>query len=411
MMPMRRMVAALAVAWSAIISACRKSDADVQAQSLDDGRQWLDARAIPAPTSPALLRAAAANALNQVAVSENLLLEVIRAQPTSDSARRAHLLLSRIYLRQGRYERLIANLDEWSRLFPGGEDVQKERADIEQFRGLPDQIAGPRRLSSLPHGLGNDFAAPVTINGKPATYLLDTGAWMSVMTEAEATRLGLTIRTGAGVLSDPSGKGTPISTAVASDVSLGAMSFRNVSFAILPDVEPWRSMPPGRGGILGIPILLDVGCLHWARGGTWELGCAGAGTRDSANLVFFENRLLVGSTISGTRVFGTLDTGAETTDLNANFAQQFAETIGRNGVKDTTSITGSGGTTTFESVVLPNVGFDIGGARVALRPAHVTMQQASVMGGRCCVGNVGLDLLLQTGALTIDFSTMTLRLR
>jgi hypothetical protein len=59
----------------------------------------------------------------------------------------------------------------------------------------------------------------------------------------------------------------------------------------------------------------------------------------------------------------------------------------------------------------PDVTFGIGGALVALRPAHVTMQQNPAMGGRCCVGNIGLDLLLQTGEVAIDFSTMTLRLR
>jgi predicted aspartyl protease len=251
----------------------------------------------------------------------------------------------------------------------------------------------------------------VTINGKPANYLLDTGAWLSVMTEGEAKRLGLVIREGTGVLSDASGKGTKVRTAVASDLSLGAMSFHNVSFAILPDVEPFRSMEVGRGGILGIPILLEVGCVRWVKGGTWELGCATASSRDSANLVFFENQLLVAATVSGTSGFGVLDTGAETTDLNANFARQFADALARNGVKDTTTIAGVGGTTATESVTLPTLDFDIGGTQVALRPAHVTMQRTSALGGKCCVGNIGLDLLLQTGALTIDFKTMTLRLR
>jgi hypothetical protein len=39
------------------------------------------------------------------------------------------------------------------------------------------------------------------------------------------------------------------------------------------------------------------------------------------------------------------------------------------------------------------------------------MQQNPAMGGQCCIGNIGLDLLLQSGALTIDFSSMVLRLR
>lgn len=392
--------------------ACRRS-ADVPKDSaLDDGRRWVNGRATLASTSPALVRAAAASAVNQSAVSESLLHVVIRTQPKSDSARSAHLLLSRIYLRAGQYRRLIDNLDDWTRSFPDGADVQKEQADIEQFRGLPDQISGPRRPSTLRHGDSADFNAPLSVNGQPAAYLLDTGAWMSVMSEPEAKRLGLTIRADAGVLAEPSGKGVRFRTAVAKEVTVGAMSFRNVSFAILPDEEPWHSMPPGRGGILGIPILLEIGCIRWTTGGTWELGCAsGAQTADSANLVFFENHLLVATTVAGKREFATLDTGAETTDLNANFALEFANDVARRGSRDTTSVVGAGGTARIASVTLPNVDFDLGGLLVTLHPAHVTTQQNASLGGRCCIGNLGLDLLLQRGVVTLDFSSMVVRLR
>src|SRR5207244_1702566 len=320
-----RLIAAILVPMMSIALACRRPDTVPKDVALDDGRHWLDARATLTSTSPALLRAAAANALNHPAVSEGLLKDVIRAQPASDSARRAHELLSRIYLRSGQYERLIANLDQWSRSFPDGADVRKEQADVEQFRGLPDQVNGPRRASTLPHGAERDFNAPLSINGTPAAYLLDTGAWMSVMTETEAKRLRMTVREAGGVLSDSSGKGAKFRTAVAQELTLGSMSFRDVSFAILPDEEPWKSMPVGRAGIIGVPILLEMGCIRWTNGGTWELGCVGGGTLDSANMVFYENRLLVAATVSGNRAFATLDTGAETTDLNANFGRQFAD--------------------------------------------------------------------------------------
>lgn len=393
-------------------SGCRTGEIVSGNQALDDGRQWLDPRAIPAPTAPALLRAAAANARNQTAISESLLLDIIRTQPASESARGAHKLLSRIYLRSGQYRRLIANLDQWARDFPNGQDVRKEREAIELFRGLPDQINGQRARATLSHGGSSDFSAPMSVNGLPATYLLDTGAWISVMTEAEARRFGMTIRAGTGLVSEPSGKGVSIRMAVAKDLVLGGMTFHDVSFGILPDVEPWRSMPPGRGGIIGIPILQSVGCIRWAKGGTWELGCMTDGTASgTANLVFYENKALVAATVFGERVFLTLDTGAETTDLNAHFARQFSKQVEGLGTKGTTSMTGAGGTAVIESLTLPEVTFAVGGSPVALRPAHVTMQENPALGGRCCVGNIGLDLLLQTGEIVIDFSTMTLRLR
>ena len=54
--------------------------------------------------------------------------------------------------------------------------------------------------------------------------------------------------------------------------------------------------------------------------------------------------------------------------------------------------------------------FGIGPAEVLLRPATVTLQRIGVIGGECCVGNAGQDLLKQAAGFTIDFSAMTLRL-
>lgn len=57
----------------------------------------------------------------------------------------------------------------------------------------------------------------------------------------------------------------------------------------------------------------------------------------------------------------------------------------------------------------PEVIFEIGGTAVALRPTIVTRQRNPSMGGDCCVANIGLNLLTQTGGFTIDFSRLLLR--
>jgi predicted aspartyl protease len=242
--------------------------------------------------------------------------------------------------------------------------------------------------------------------------LLDTGAWISVMTIAEAKRFGLTIREGSGVIGEASGKGVTVRTAVAKTLSVGSMIFHDVSFAILPDIEPWKSMPPGHGGIIGVPVLSQFGCIRWMKGGRWEVGCRDASSRsNTTNMVFVGNHLVLASTVSNRQVFMTLDTGAETTDLNTNFAQQFAREIQDLGTRDTTPVSGLGGTAVIDSVTLPQLNFLIGGKSVTLHAAHVTMQENSALGGRCCIGNIGLDLLLQSGGVTIDLSEMTLRIR
>jgi predicted aspartyl protease len=241
---------------------------------------------------------------------------IIRLQPKSDDASQAYELLSRIYLRSGRYSRLVDNFDRWAALFPNRPEVLRERKDIEPFRGLPDQRNPPPRLSTLRHEAGNDWSVPLSINGKFASYLFDTGAWVSVMSEAEAIRLGLEIRPGSASMGDPSGNGFRFRTAVAKDVRLGAMRFRDVSFAV----------PEGREtfGLLGIPFWLALRHVKWSSAGTWELGGpAAASEPTSRNVVFSGNHFLLATSVSGSRAFAFFDTGAMNTDLNQNFADGF----------------------------------------------------------------------------------------
>lgn len=376
--------------------ACAQEQAE-----LDDGRQWLESEARPTEDAPPLVRAAAAAALNDSAEAERLLRSVIRAEPKADGANRAYELLSRIYLRSGQYARLIQNLDAWANDFPDRPQVSEEQADVELFRGLPDQINGSRRLLRLVHEGGDDFSIPLSINGQAATYLVDTGAWVSVMTEADALRLDVIPTTSRGTIGDASGSGASARTAVAREVTIGAMQFQDVSFIVLPGDES--------GGIVGMPILLALGRVHWSNDGGWQL-VEGSEPRpnENANLVFYENKLLLSTEVLAKRVFGTLDTGAVTTDLNSNFAATFAELVEQTGTKQTNDITGLGGTTRFEAVLLPEVRFVISGAEPALSPALVTLQTLPSMGGECCVGNIGRDLLTQSGGFTIDFSSMTL---
>jgi predicted aspartyl protease len=376
---------------------------------LYNGRQWIERRVTLTERSPTILRGAAATALNDPASAERLLRSIIHAEPRSDAANHAHRMLSQIYQRSGRYRQLVENLEEWSRAFPESEDVREARKDVERFRGLPNQVNGPRRRSTLSHDPG-DISVPISINHKPAHYFFDTGAWVSAMTETEARRLGLRIRNGTTSIGDSSGRGVAVRMGVAREVVLGDMRFQNVSFAILPNIEPWASAPPGEGGILGIPILLAAGRVQWSKNGTVEFGGSSNNSPDPPNLAFEANHLLLQVTVLGKRVFTTFDTGALTTDFNSNFAENFADFVQRTGTKASAEIQGAGGTTSFDAIRLPEVAMTISATTVTLRPATLTLQRLAGLGGDCCVGNAGLDLLNQGQGFTIDFSSMMLTL-
>jgi clan AA aspartic protease (TIGR02281 family) len=401
-----RAVLAATSALSCVAVALGVQTAERDLERLYSSRQWFELRSSVTDRSPDLIRSAVATVFNEPVAAEVLLRKVIREQPRSAAANDAYGMLSQIFIRSGQYERFAKNYSEWAASFPESDALREERENLEKFRGRPDQLNPPRRRATLRHS-DDSFSVPVTINGRSDDFLFDTGAWQSVLTEKEAKKLGLTVREGTKTLTDASGTLTTFRTAVAGEVLIGEMRFRKVSFAVLTG-GPFAD---AEVGVVGMPILLAVGGLRWSKDGIVELGGTnGSAAPISPNLVFDRHRLMLAADVLGKRVLTTLDTGASTTDLNANFADLFPDVVAR-GKKGTQDITGAGGTQTFDSIELPEMTFTIGRTSVALRPANVTLQRLALIGGKCCVGNAGHDLLTQQQRFTIDFSKMTLELQ
>jgi len=197
---------------------------------------------------------------------------------------------------------------------------------------------------------------------------------------------------------------------VAREVIIGDGRFKNVSFAVFPDnQEPWSDLPPGQKGVIGIPILLGLEKLVWAKDGTVKIG-GDHGKLDvkRANLYFDDDHLVLTVGFQQKKILAVLDTGAISTDLYSLFADQFPTLIKERGKRDSKEIRGVGHAETFDSVVLPELSFEVGGLRTVLRPAHVILKD---IGPKCCIGNFGLDLLKQGRAFDIDFGSMILRLK
>jgi hypothetical protein len=184
------------------------------------------------------------------------------------------------------------------------------------------------------------------------------------------------------------------------------MRFEDVSFSVY-EAPSWA--PDAEFGVIGMPILIHTGSITWSKNGTVELG-APLPRASAPNLVFSESRLLLRAGFQDRSGLAILDTGATTTDFNANFAELFADLVERSGTKGTQEITGVGGTRVFESVTLPEFTLTIGPKALALRPANVTLQKNELIGGNCCLANIGRDVLTQAQSVTIDFAAMSLQL-
>jgi len=392
---------AVALTFCAALGAQPADDLD----HLFQAHQWFDLRSAVTDRSPSLMRAAVATAFNDPETAERLLRDVIKSAPTSNAAEEAYGLLLRIYQRSGQYRRWLTTYRQWVAAIPDSARARAEAGDATKLAGVPDQVNGRPRRAVLRHDPG-DFTIPVSVEGKVDDFVFDTGAWVSVLTAKRAARLGLKIDATPRVLSGSSGQSASFRFAIAKEVNISGTRFRNVSFAV---VEGTGSLADVDAGIVGMPILLALGVIRWSPDGAVEIGSPAPRVRTDANLVFDRNRLLLRTRVFSRDVLTTLDTGAETTDLNQNFADTFPQAV-QGAKKGKTDITGVGGTQAFDSLEIPEVRFGIGPAEVLLRPATITLQRIAVVGGDCCVGNAGQDLLKQAAGFRIDFSAMTLQL-
>jgi predicted aspartyl protease len=276
------------------------------------------------------------------------------------------------------------------------------------FRGLPNQKLIRTFPSKLRHERGSIFI-PLSIDGNSATYFFDTGAWVSCMSESETKRLHLQIRNSSGTLGQMAGSQVGFRTAVAHNVVVGNTQFGDVSFAIFPDnQEPWSDLPPGRKGIIGIPLLVSMRNVRWTKDGVVELSKKSPiFDIQASNLTFDDDHLVVAATVENREVSATVDTGATTTDLYKPFADKFEGLLKQSSTKESTDVHGVGHAEKFDSVALPKVKIRIAKSDVLLSPARVILKS---LGANCCIGNFGLDLFKQADAFEIDFDAMTLRL-
>jgi predicted aspartyl protease len=382
--------------------------AERELRALYDAHAWFDLRRKLGGLNPLLYRGAVAAVFAQRDEAERLLRPVINNTPQSEEALQACEFLAHLYIQTGQYARLAADTQRRLKDFPERPELQRDQAALRPLLALPDQVTARTGFAVLKHDGG--LFSPMSINGKPAAYFFDTGAGVSAMSESEARRLGMTIQDDTGKMGTSTGQQTSFRTAVATELKWGAVELQNVSFAVFrDDQEPWKDLPEGRRGLIGIPALLAVQRIRWSHDGMLEVGVSNHVTAArKPNLCFDDDQLIATLSCQGRDVWTRLDTGAVDTELWLKFAEAFPELLRTKGTKSFKEMHGIGHAEKTEAISLPNLSLALGGKEVSLRPALVLLKQP---GPKRCLGNVGMDLLKQAPSFEIDFRTMTLELQ
>jgi len=387
-------------------------------------RDWFQLRDKVAQGGSSLLcKGAMDAAFERRRQAERELNQVVREARRSDDAYLAHWLLAMLYSRHGQYRKALSQLDQGRLERPEPEDPEQRRGlhDLEDMLSMfaalaqfPDlRIA--HRARSVVQGEINGYGLvciPATIHGVSATYILDTGATDSVLSESEAKRLGLAVRETSAKLSDVSG--TPTSEkglAEAPDLWIGRIHLKNVAFRVYPDGnEVLSGLPNGQKGVLGLPVLLALASFRVGKDKRIVVGSRESTPGDqSIPLAFDYQSTLVQIVVHERPLTLQLDTGAHKTYLYQTFADAFPSLM-QLGQHRKEKITEMSGTSYEEAIEVPTVGYRLT-PRVEMDLAPATVILKADTDEYRWDGNFGFDLLDKALPVTVDFRAMRLSFR
>jgi hypothetical protein len=313
-----------------------------------------------------------------------------------------------VLLRNGQYENARQLIDQLTANEPR-DDLKNMRA---LFGAAPNMRVRPGS-SRFPCTVTDGVHLPVTVNGARVDWLADTGANFSLMSDSEAMRLGLELRESDGRAADLAGGSTSVRVAIAPRMVIGNTEFEEVLFLVTPaDQMPWKELPSGKQGILGIPVLIALDTLRWTRAGICHTGPSALSEHrgsEAANLRYDRLQVITQAELSGKVTEFVLDTGNQAgTQLWERFAKDFAAVVKKRGRPGTARITQIGGTRDRDVVVIPDLRLKVGGKNARLSRGNVF---STPVGDERFHGLLGMDVLSQSDDVTIDFRSMRLTLR
>jgi hypothetical protein len=283
-------------------------------KSLYDSHRWFELRDAAVDVhAPVFYRGVVACALNDLSGCNKKLQAIFQSKSRSDEAVEAHRTLASAYLTHGEYKKTLGEVDALLAIRPGDSDALGTRPLLAELAQFPDQkIALRHSTVEL-----KDGGLPLSIRGVQATYWFDTGAELSVMSEAEAKRFGLSIRKVQVKVGDVNGTQVDTRIAVADELSIGSVRLKHVAFLVLPDdLPPFNEGSLGSRGLIGLPVLVALERFAWSADQKFEIGPRLSGKKRShAALCFDGNHPAVEVQYDHRTLFFTLDTGATNTDL------------------------------------------------------------------------------------------------
>jgi hypothetical protein len=384
---------------------------EAKLKQLYDHRQWFELRdAVKGQNAPPLYLGAAASAFNRVEEAEKRLAQVIRQAPMSNDAKEARELLTYLYMRLGRSADVSKQIEEQLKSEPDRADLQNTRTIFGAFSDSSNLEIRLRSNATFDCEVKKDGVhLPILVNGHSVTWLLDTGANISVLSDAEAARLEVAGPAAQGRANDLAGGAATVGTAVIRRMMIAGSELRNVPVIVLPASQPpWADLPAGRQGAIGLPVAIALRMLGWTSASVCHIDTRATRQPTAPNVAFDGLQTVNRVSFEGASLDFVLDTGnQQETQLWQRFGREFPTLVAR-GHSDVRRVTQVGGANDREVTILPGMRLQVGGLETTLEPAILFSRP---VGDDRHHGNLGMDILSQASEVSIDFRAMSLMLR
>jgi predicted aspartyl protease len=359
-----------------------------------------------------------ANRRNQLEKSIELLQKVLPALKTTEPKRAAVAArsLADDYTKTFQYEKADRVYNElrtdYSKLLPAAErqSLKDDGKTVHLLTNAPPQTVSVESAFSIPIHLGDlgTIESDLAVNGVAKSWILDTGANYSVLTESAAKQMGLKLSEQAAQTQGASGAENPLHVAVVPEMKIGSAVIRNMVVLVLPDKALLVPIPKGKHqieAILGYPVLSALGQLTFTPDAL-KVDTGG----DSSGAVMYMQELnpLVECRVNGHDMLLFFDTGASTTALTARYYNQYPAELA-NAVKGRRGVAGAGGIKYMSIYTLPKVQFQIAGQTAVLDKVAVSPEPMGT-DFDLLYGTLGRDLTAMFKSFTFDFRSMRFRL-
>jgi aspartyl protease family protein len=131
-------------------------------------------------------------------------------------------------------------------LTDGQAQVQRGNSTaILRLGAAPARLVGTTSTAStaaeivMPVGLGGHFTSAGSINGRPVQFMVDTGATLVAISQAEADRIGLDYRSAQRGLTQTANGAVPVHRLSLGMVRVGEVEVANVDAVVMPATMPY----------------------------------------------------------------------------------------------------------------------------------------------------------------------------